>query len=128
MDKDNKLEDIVNNPSHYSENFSQEIIVTIIDWIKEFNDPIMGYLIGQHLKYIPRANKKDKEKGIYEDIEKSDFYWKELMEYIKSLKEGYKYIPKERGGNTLSVFQNSLKIDPELLNAFKLKNLSLSKI
>lgn len=96
LSKDNS-EDVVNSPSHYKDHFSQEVIVTIIDWIKAYSDPVIGYLLGTHLKYIPRANFKHRDKGIYEDIEKADFYWKELMEYIKSQREGYAYIPKERG-------------------------------
>ncbi len=89
--------DVINNPSHYTEEFLQEVIVTIVDWVKTFDDPVLGYLIGTHLKYIPRANSKHKDKGIYEDMYKSNFYWEEAMEYLKSKQEGYKYIPKQRG-------------------------------
>lgn len=91
-------EDVINNPSHYTEGLTQEVIVTIVEWLKKYDDPIIGYLLGTHLKYIPRANVKHKDKGIYEDMNKANFYWEELMEYLKSKQQGYTYVPKQRGG------------------------------
>jgi len=69
------VHDPVNNPSHYT--FGKfEVIDVINDWALAFN-------LGNAVKYIARAGKKDPKKHI-EDLEKARFY----LDYeIKKIKE-----------------------------------------
>ncbi len=58
-------EDLVNNPSHYiSNNFE------VIDIIESFG---LGFKLGNCLKYIARAGKKDIDKKL-EDLKKARWY------------------------------------------------------
>lgn len=69
-------DDPVNHPSHYTQG-KIEVINYIED--KEF-----GYHLGNAIKYISRAGKKDPNKKI-EDLEKAEWY---LKRYIELLKKG----------------------------------------
>jgi hypothetical protein len=68
--------DIINHPPHY--NFGKyEVIDVIEDWQ-------LGYHLGNVVKYVARAGKKNPDKEI-EDLEKAKFY---LERKIKKLKDG----------------------------------------
>lgn len=62
-----KKDDVVNHPSHYT--FGKiEVIEAITDWQLNFS-------LGNAVKYIARAGKKDPEKAL-EDLKKAEFYIK----------------------------------------------------
>lgn len=69
------LIDSVNNPSHYTDGK-----IEVIDYIE---DKKLGFCLGNAIKYISRAGKKDKDKEA-EDIKKAIWY---LKRYLKNLKE-----------------------------------------
>lgn len=64
----------VNHPSHYTEGRKYEPIDVIRDWE-------LGFDLGNALKYISRAGRKDKNKTI-EDLEKAIFYIKDEIKYL----------------------------------------------
>lgn len=70
----NSNQDVVNHPKHYNSG-NIEPIKVIEDWD-------LGFHLGNVIKYIARAGKKDKTKTI-EDLKKAQWY---LSRYIK-LKE-----------------------------------------
>ena len=57
----NKLIEAVNHPSHYNDGK-----IEVIDFIE---DKKLGFCLGNAIKYIARAGKKDKDKEV-EDIKK----------------------------------------------------------
>lgn len=67
--------DEVNNPSHYTSGAIQ-----VIDFIE---DQKLGYHLGNTVKYVCRAGKKDPSKEI-QDLEKAQWY---LARQIKNLKD-----------------------------------------
>jgi hypothetical protein len=68
----------VNHPSHYGgQDNTYEAIKVIEAWI-------LGFNLGNSIKYIARAGKKSKEKEL-EDLEKAAWY---LNREIEKLKEG----------------------------------------
>lgn len=67
-------EDVVNHPSHYTDGK-----IEVIDYIE---DKQLGFCLGNAIKYISRAGKKDKNKEI-EDLEKAVWY---INRRIKELK------------------------------------------
>lgn len=69
------LKDNVNSPSHYTDGK-----IEVIDYIE---DKKLGFCLGNAIKYISRAGKKDKDKEV-EDIKKAIWY---LKRYIKNLEE-----------------------------------------
>nr|DAX62430.1 MAG TPA: nucelotide kinase [Caudoviricetes sp.] len=66
----------VNNPSHYNSGK-----IEVIDFIE---DQKLGFCLGNVVKYVSRAGKKDSSKTI-EDLEKAKWY---LEREIKKLKNG----------------------------------------
>ena len=72
------MNDNVNHPKHYT--YSK---YEVIDVIEAWNLP---YHLGNVVKYIARAGKKDKEKEI-EDLEKASWF---LHRYIESVLKGDK--------------------------------------
>ena len=69
------VKDNVNSPSHYTDGK-----IEVIDYIE---DKKLGFCLGNAIKYISRAGKKDKDKEV-EDIKKAIWY---LKRYIKNLEE-----------------------------------------
>lgn len=67
----------VNHPSHYSPGIYETINV-----IREWG---LGFSLGNAVKYISRAGKKDKDRYI-EDLEKAIWYIREEVEYEKKRK------------------------------------------
>lgn len=75
-DKDEAKNDPVNRPSHYTDGK-----IEVIEFIE---DKKLGFCLGNAIKYIARAGKKNPDKTI-EDINKAIWY---LNRYIKELEEG----------------------------------------
>jgi hypothetical protein len=67
--------DMVNKPPHYTDGK-----IEVIDYIE---DKQLDFCLGNAVKYISRAGKKDKSKEI-EDLEKSIWY---INRRIKQIKE-----------------------------------------
>ena len=69
------MNDSVNNPSHYTDGN-----IEVIEYIE---DKKLGFCLGNAIKYISRAGKKDSDKEI-EDLKKAKWYIdrriKELLE------------------------------------------------
>lgn len=59
------MSDAVNHPSHYTDGN-----IEVIEYIE---DKKLGYCLGNAVKYISRAGKKDPAKEI-EDLQKADWY------------------------------------------------------
>lgn len=59
------MSDAVNHPKHYNTG-KYEVIEVILDWD-------LGFTLGNVVKYIARAGKKDKDK-YYEDLKKAEWY------------------------------------------------------
>lgn len=70
------LREYVENPSHYNSGK-----IEVIDFIE---DQKLGFCLGNVVKYVSRAGKKDSSKTI-EDLEKAKWY---LEREIKNLKNG----------------------------------------
>lgn len=68
-----KANDSVNSPSHYTDGN-----IEVIDYIE---DKKLGFCLGNAIKYISRAGKKDKDKEV-EDCKKAIWY---LKRHIKSI-------------------------------------------
>ena len=69
------MNDNVNHPAHYTDGK-----IEVIDFIE---DKKLGFHLGNTVKYICRAGKKDPEKTI-EDLQKAEWY---LHRYIQKLQE-----------------------------------------
>lgn len=70
------MEDAVNHPDHYTKGKKIEPIKVIEDWD-------LNFCLGNVIKYVARAGKKDPLKEI-EDLEKARFY---LDRHIRTLKK-----------------------------------------
>ena len=70
--------DPVNHPAHYTDGR-----IEVIEYIE---DKKLGYCLGNAVKYISRAGKKDPAKEV-EDLEKAVWY---IQRRIKELKDGRK--------------------------------------
>ncbi len=66
--------DVVNHPSHYTDGK-----IEVIDYIE---DKQLGFCLGNAIKYISRAGKKNKDKEV-EDLQKAIWY---INRRIKELK------------------------------------------
>ena len=72
------MSNTVNNPKHYGgADNSYEAIKVIEAWE-------LGFNLGNAVKYIARAGKKDAAKGI-EDLQKAEWYIKRQIENITKL-------------------------------------------
>lgn len=78
LNKDNKPEDMVNHPSHYTSG-GVECIDAITAALSKYDDPVDAWLVGQVIKYLWRAPLKGKYD---EDIKKAQFYLNRLVEKI----------------------------------------------
>lgn len=72
-----KKEDVVNHPSHYNTGK-----IEVIEYIEDKN---FGYNLGNAVKYISRAGKKDPTKLI-EDLEKARWYLTREIDNLKKSK------------------------------------------
>lgn len=76
MAKTTEKKEQVNHPSHYGgQNNPYEAIKVIHAWD-------LGFDLGNTVKYISRAGKKDPNKEI-EDLEKAEFYLKSRINVLK---------------------------------------------
>lgn len=76
--------EVINHPGHYGGDTPYEVIKVIHAWGLNFN-------LGNAVKYIARAGKKNPKKHI-EDLEKARFY----LDYeIKRLKNELEYLKNE---------------------------------
>jgi len=64
------MSDQVNHPSHYKQG-RVEAIEVIEDVVSGAPDPVVGYLVGQTLKYLLRAWHKD---NASQDLQKAEWY------------------------------------------------------
>ena len=69
------MNDVINHPSHYTDG-----TIEVWDYIKDKN---LNYFLGNAIKYISRAGKKDKDKYI-QDLEKAIAY---LNKEISNVRE-----------------------------------------
>ena len=76
--KKEKVEDMVNHPSHYTSG-GVECIDAITSALSSYEDPVDSWLVGQVIKYLWRAPLKGKYE---EDIKKAQFYLNRLVEKI----------------------------------------------
>lgn len=67
------MNDVVNHPEHYTDGG-----IETIDFIEAKNLP---YHLGNAVKYISRAGKKDHQKTV-EDLKKADWYIRRYIELI----------------------------------------------
>lgn len=80
LDKLQKLpSDSVNHPSHYNTGK-----IEVIEFIE---DQKLGYHLGNTVKYVARAGKKDPAKFI-EDLEKASWYLTRKIHELKSERDG----------------------------------------
>ena len=70
------MNDPVNHPSHYTDGK-----IECIDYIE---DKHLGYHLGNAIKYISRAGKKDPRKEI-EDLEKAIWYIRRHIDNLKKI-------------------------------------------
>ena len=75
---ENEINDPVNRPSHYTDGK-----IEVIDFIE---DKKLGFCLGNAIKYIARAGKKNKDKEV-EDLEKAIWYIKRRIKEIQEAKE-----------------------------------------
>ena len=73
-----KNDDPVNHPSHYTDGK-----IEVIDFIE---DKKLGFHLGNAVRYVSRAGKKDKSKEI-EDLEKAVWYIQRRIEQLKKAQE-----------------------------------------
>ena len=76
--KKEKVEDMVNHPSHYTSG-GVECIDAITAALSSYEDSVDSWLVGQVIKYLWRAPLKGKYD---EDIKKAQFYLNRLVEKI----------------------------------------------
>lgn len=69
------LREYVENPSHYNSGK-----IEVIDFIE---DQKLGFCLGNVIKYVSRAGKKDSSKTI-EDLEKAKWYLEREIENLKN--------------------------------------------
>ena len=76
--KEEKAEDMVNHPSHYTSG-GVECIDAITSALSSYEDSVDSWLVGQVIKYLWRAPLKGKYE---EDIKKAQFYLNRLVDKI----------------------------------------------
>ena len=81
LEKEENKNDPVNHPSHYTDGK-----IEVIDYIE---DKGLGFCLGNAVKYISRAGKKDPEKEI-EDLRKAAWYINRRIEELLEKENGRK--------------------------------------
>ena len=74
----NNVSDPVNHPPHYTQGKIE--VIDIIEVLTEGYTGYQGYLVGNVVKYIARANFKGSK---LEDLKKAEFYYKRLLEDVE---------------------------------------------
>ena len=72
------MNDTVNHPSYYTDGK-----IEVIEYIE---DKKLGYCLGNAIKYISRAGKKDPAKEI-EDLRKADWYIQRRIQELETRKD-----------------------------------------
>lgn len=70
------VNDPVNHPAHYTDGR-----IEVIDFIAD-KGFMRGFCLGNAIKYISRAGKKDPDKEI-EDLEKADWYLQKYISWVQ---------------------------------------------
>lgn len=73
---DNRNQSQVEHPNHYGGDTTYEAIKVIENWS-------LGFCLGNTIKYISRAGKKDKAKEL-EDLQKASWYLNRHIEKLKA--------------------------------------------
>lgn len=73
-----KTDDPVNHPSHYTDGK-----IEVIDYIE---DKQLGYHLGNAVKYISRAGKKNPDKTV-EDLQKAIWYINRKIQKLKEVEQ-----------------------------------------
>lgn len=73
-----KTDDPVNHPSHYTDGK-----IEVIDYIE---DKQLGYHLGNAVKYISRAGKKNADKTV-EDLQKAIWYINRKIQKLKEVEQ-----------------------------------------
>ena len=94
------MNDNVNHPAHYTDGK-----IEVIDFIE---DKKLGFHLGNTVKYICRAGKKDPEKTI-EDLQKAEWY---LHRYIQKLQE-----QRETRAAEIKAADNGITFRDELMSS-----------
>lgn len=76
------MDDPVNHPSHYTSGS-----IEVIDYIE---DQKLPYHLGNAVKYISRAGKKDKDKTV-EDLKKAAWYINRYIELLTKQEGGVRH-------------------------------------
>lgn len=71
-----RIKEAVNSPKHYFGIYGLEAITVMENFIPNYEDSYMGYLIGNVIKYILRAPQKGK---LLEDLKKARKYIDEAI-------------------------------------------------
>ena len=95
------MSDNVNHPAHYTDGK-----IEVIDFIE---DKKLGFHLGNTVKYICRAGKKDPEKTI-EDLQKAEWY---LHRYIQKLQE-----QRETRAAEIKAADNGITFRDEMMSSF----------
>lgn len=75
-----RIKEAVNSPKHYFGIYGLEAITVMKNFIPNYEDSYMGYLIGNVIKYILRAPQKGKQ---LEDLKKARKYLDEAIEELE---------------------------------------------
>ena len=78
-DKWESINDPVNRPSHYTDGK-----IEVIDFIE---DKKLGFCLGNAIKYIARAGKKNKDKEV-EDLKKAKWYIDRRIKELEEIQNG----------------------------------------
>lgn len=78
----------VNNPKHYNTGN-----IEVIDYIEDQGWGV-GFCLGNAIKYISRAGKKDASKTI-EDLEKAEWYLRRAIEVLRAEEQGRPSVPSQ---------------------------------
>ena len=95
--KTKKNDESVNHPSHYNTGS-----IEVIDFIEDLGLDI-GFCLGNAIKYISRAGKKDKEKTV-EDIKKAQWYLSRWLDAMRKEVQESMYI-EYSGPRKISVYR-----------------------
>jgi hypothetical protein len=90
---DKQTPDVVNHPSHYNAG-KIEVIEAIEDWQAGALAGV-GFHLGNAIKYIARAGKKDPAKTV-EDLEKAIWYCRRAIAVLKGQPPRPNDMPQER--------------------------------
>ena len=71
-----RIKEAVNSPKHYFGIYGLEAITVMKNFLPNYENPYLGYLVGNVIKYILRAPQKGK---LLEDLKKARKYLDEAI-------------------------------------------------